>query len=62
MELTYERVNDRVVHAYRDEDKVAAITEAPSGQTGFRVFGEKLGGTVDSVEEAKQALEEYFEA
>lgn len=62
MDLTYERVNDRVVHAYLDERKVAAITEAPNGQTGFRVFGEKLGGQVDSVDEAKKAITRHFDA
>lgn len=59
MSLTYESRNERVTEVRKDGERVGVITEH-NGQIGFRVFGAPVSGNVDSVEDAKKALEAHF--
>lgn len=60
MSIDYEKQNERLTKVLRDGDQIGVITNR-NGQVGFRVFGEPIGGNVDSVDDAKKAIEGHFE-
>jgi len=60
MAIEYEKQNDRLTEVKRDGEQVGVITNR-NGQIGFRIFGEPIGGNVESVEAAKSAIETHFE-
>lgn len=62
MSVEYERENERIIVAKRDDEEVARIVEVPGGSTSFRMKTDRRrGGTVADVEEAKQKIESYLD-
>ena len=60
MSLDFEEKNDRVTNVLNDGERVGVITER-HGDIGYRIFGEREGGHVEDVSEAKKAFREHFE-
>ena len=60
MSIEYEEQNERLTKVLSDGDQIGVITNR-NGQVGFRIFGEPIGGTVNSVDEAKTAIEKHFD-
>lgn len=60
MAIEYEEANDRLTKVMNDGDQVGVITNR-NGQFGFRIFGEPIGGNVDSPADAKAVIEKHFE-
>lgn len=59
MSLQFEEKSQRVTNVLVDDQRVGVITER-NGQIGYRIFGEREGGEVDSREDAKRAFKEHF--
>lgn len=59
MSIEYQKQNDRVTKVLRDGEQVGVITNR-NGTLGFRIFGEPVGGSVESRDEAKKQIEEHF--
>lgn len=60
MSIQYDEQNERVTRILRDGEQIGVITNH-NGKIGFRIFGETVGGNVQSVDEAKSAIEKHFE-
>lgn len=60
MSIEYEKANERLTKVISDGDQVGVITNR-NGQIGFRIFGEPIGGNVQSEDEARSAIEKHFE-
>ncbi len=59
MSIEYEKQNERVTKVLRDGEQIGVITNH-NGSLGYRIFGEPIGGSVESPEEAKKQIEEHF--
>lgn len=59
MSIEYQKQNDRVTKVVRDGEQIGVITNH-RGNLGYRIFGEPIGGTVASADEAKKQIEEHF--
>ena len=59
MQLQFEEMNDRVTNVLKDGERVGVITER-NGQIGYRIFGEPVGGTCQSQEDARKQIEAHF--
>ncbi len=59
MSLQFEERNQRVTSVLVDDRRVGVITER-NGQIGYRIFGEREGGEVDSPQDAKRAFKQHF--
>lgn len=59
MSLQFQEKNERVTNVLVDDRRVGVITER-NGQVGYRIFGEREGGDVDSLHDAKRAFKEHF--
>ena len=59
MSIEYQKQNERVTKVLRDGEQIGVITNR-NGNLGFRIFGEPVGGTVQSADEAKKQIEAHF--